>query len=402
MKPFEKIRVLDLTHVIAGPFCAYQLGLLGADVIKVEPPTLPDSTRHLVPGNPEPVVTVTFATQNANKRAVVVDLKSERGKEVFHKLVASADVIVENYRAGVLDKLGLGYEDLSKVNPRLIYCSISGFGQTGPKRGHAAYDPVIQAISGLMSITGTPETAPLKVGTTLVDSGTGIIAAFAVASALFQREQTGKGQRIDVSMMDAAMVLMSGTVSPVINEGKEAHALGNFHESGSATYTSYDTKDGKIMLGAATVRQRRRLWEALGCPDLAKEAEQLGRWGAKKVFPQEHAKLKEILPTRTAEEWVALLNPIAVPAERILSIAEAAAHDQAKARESYKAVPDKSRASGQLTLPLSGFKYGHGGPEISKLAPRYGEHSREILSELGYSQSEIAALIRDRAVMPPA
>src|SRR5262249_23200675 len=193
-------------------------------------------------------LSLSFMSQGANKRALSLDLKSERGRDIFKKLVATYDVLVENYRAGALDELGLGYEDLTAINPRLSYCSLTGFGQNGPKRGHGAYDCVIQAISGLMSVTGTPESGPLKVGAPVIDYGTGVFAAFAVSAALFQRERTGRGQRIDVSMMDATLMLMSSTMVEYLNAGTDHGPIGNRNPYGNASYTVHRTRDGLIML----------------------------------------------------------------------------------------------------------------------------------------------------------
>jgi crotonobetainyl-CoA:carnitine CoA-transferase CaiB-like acyl-CoA transferase len=191
MQPFQGIKVLDLAHVYTGPFCTYQLSVLGAEVLKIEPPDRPDMTRHQVGmAEPAPGMNLSYLTQNANKRALALDLKKPKGRDILKRLVKTYDVLVENHRAGVLDDAGLGYKNMSAINPRLIYCSITGFGQTGPKRGHGAFDPVIQALSGLMSVTGTPETAPVKVGSPVVDYGTGLYAAYAVSAALFQREKT--------------------------------------------------------------------------------------------------------------------------------------------------------------------------------------------------------------------
>ena len=205
MKAFEGYRVLDLTHVLAGPFSTYQLAVLGAEVIKVEPPDAPDIVR--VEGAVEALnregMGVMFQSQGANKRGLSLNLKSEAGRDIFKRLAAGADVVVENYRAGALPSLGLGYDELAALNPSLIYCSITGFGQTGPKAGHTAFDNVIQARSGLMATTGTVHSAPLRVGAPVLDYGTGAQAAFAIAAALLRRERTGERQRLDVSMLDA-------------------------------------------------------------------------------------------------------------------------------------------------------------------------------------------------------
>ena len=237
MKAFEGYRVLDLTHVLSGPFCTYQLAVLGADVIKIEPPGDPDMMR--AEGASEVLnrqgMGTMFQSQGANKRALSLNLRSEVGRDIFKRLVAGADVVVQNYRAGAFPALGLGYDELAALNPSLIYCSITGFGQTGPKAGHTAFDNVIQARSGLMATTGTLDSAPVGVGAPVLDYGTGAQAAFAIAAALLRRERTGKGQRLDVSMLDASMVLMSSAVVTSEVSGRAPVPHGNSHPSAMPT-----------------------------------------------------------------------------------------------------------------------------------------------------------------------
>lgn len=214
-KLLEGIRILDLTNVLAGPFCCYQLAVLGADVIKVETPGSGDLARQLGadPALNQQGMGASFLAQNAGKRSVTINLKHARGKDAFLRLVGSADVLVENFRPGVMDRLGLGYAALTAVKPDLVYCAISGLGQDGPLRGNPAYDQIIQGLSGVMSVTGSPHTAPLRVGYPVCDTMGGIIAAFAIAAALFRRAQTGEGERIDVSMLEATLIAMGWAVS---------------------------------------------------------------------------------------------------------------------------------------------------------------------------------------------
>src|SRR5437868_672559 len=271
-RPFEGIRIIDITHVLAGPFAAYQLAVLGADVIKVEHPDEPDQSRES--GTDRALnrrnMGTSFLTQGSNKRSITLDLKQEKGREVLKRLVARADVLVENYRPGAFEALGLGYEALAAINPRLVYCSISAFGQDGPRREQTAYDHVIQATSGLMAMTGTEEVNPIKFGAPAVDYATGTMAAFALASALFQRERTGKGQRIDVAMLDVAMILMSSHLTGYLRNGVHPRPSGNRHSH--ATNGAFVAKDGAlIMLGASNIRQQKRLWTALGRPDMIKQ-----------------------------------------------------------------------------------------------------------------------------------
>ena len=226
MRPFEGIRIIDITHVLAGPFAAYQLALLGADVIKVEPPDDPDQSRDSGPDlalNRANMGSY-FLTQGSNKRAITLDLKQKAGQEVLKKLVAGADVLVENFRPGAFEALGLGWEALSAINPRLIYCSMSAFGQEGPRGVQTAYDHVIQATSGIMAATGTPEVNPMKFGAPAIDYATGTMGAFALSAALFQRERTGRGQRIDLAMLDVALLMQASHVTGLsrLRQGGEA------------------------------------------------------------------------------------------------------------------------------------------------------------------------------------
>src|SRR5579872_3858572 len=271
-RPFEGIRVIDVTHVLAGPFAAYQLAVLGADVIKVEHPDEPDQSR----GNGTDKALnrrhmgTSFLTQASNKRSITLDLKQEHDREILKKLVATADVFVENYRPGAFEALGLGYEALSAINPRLIYASFSAFGQNGPRGKQTAYDHVIQATSGIMAMTGTEAVHPIKIGSPAIDYATGTTGAFALAAALFQRERTGKGQRIDMAMLDVAMILMSTHLTGYLRTGAHPKPHGNSHPH--ATNSAYMAKDGMVMLGASNLRQQKRLWAVLGRPDMIKKS----------------------------------------------------------------------------------------------------------------------------------
>jgi crotonobetainyl-CoA:carnitine CoA-transferase CaiB-like acyl-CoA transferase len=250
-RPFEGIRVIDVTHVLAGPFAAYQLAVLGADVIKVEHPEDPDQSRSS--GTDKALnranMGTAFLTQASNKRSIALDLKQLADRDILKKLVATADVFVENYRPGAFDALGLGYEALSAINPRLIYASFSAFGQQGPRGGQTAYDHVIQATSGIMAMTGTKDVHPVKFGAPAIDYATGMTGAFALSAALFQREKTGRGQRIDMAMLDVAMVLMSSHMTGYLRNGVHPKPHGNRHPH--ATNGAFDTKDGLVMPAGA-------------------------------------------------------------------------------------------------------------------------------------------------------
>ncbi len=267
-RPFEGIKIIDVTHVLAGPFAAYQLAVLGADVIKVEHPLECDQSRETGADRAlnRRKMGTGFMTQGSNKRSITLDLKQERGREILKQLVKDADVMVENYRPGAFPELGIGYEDMKKINPRLIYCSMTAFGQDGPRGDQTAYDHAIQALSGVMAATGTPEVNPIKVGTPVIDYATGTMGAFAIASALFQREKTGKGQYIDSAMLDVALMMQASHITGYMYSGKAPKPTGNRHHQASST--CYDTKDGLLMLAASNRRQHKRLFETLGRPEM--------------------------------------------------------------------------------------------------------------------------------------
>ena len=275
-RPFEGIRIIDITHVLAGPFAAYQLAVLGADVIKVEHPDEPDQSRES--GTDRALnrrnLGTSFLTQGSNKRSITLDLKTEADRDILKKLVARADVLVENYRPGAFEALGLGYEALSEINPRLIYCSISAFGQDGVRREQTAYDHVIQATSGIMASTGTEEVNPIKIGAPAVDYATGTMGAFALASALFQRERTGKGQHIDLAMLGVAMMMQASLMTGYFRNGTEPKPHGN--KQPFATNSAYDAKDGVVMIGASNIRQQARFWRAVERSDMIKTTTRRG------------------------------------------------------------------------------------------------------------------------------
>jgi len=386
MRPFEGIRIIDITHVLAGPFAAYQLGVLGAEVIKIEPPGEPDQTRG---GGTDRALNrrgmgTSYLTQASNKRSITLDLKSEAGREILKRLVVGADVMVENFRPGAFAALGLGYEAMSALNPRLIYCSISAFGQDGPRGTQTAYDHVIQATSGLMATTGTAEVNPVKFGSPAVDYATGTMGAFALASALFQRERTGHGQRIDLAMLDVAMILMSSHVTGYLRNGVEPKPSGNRHAH--ATNSCYMAKDALVMLGASNLRQQRRLWQALGRPDMAKTTND----ERDADHDREAALLDEILRTRTADEWEEFLQARHVPAARVRRLTEVVEDPQFATRgviHRHESVPG---IEGGFAVPLAAFKFAHGGPSIETPPPAMGADTDLVLAELGYKPAEIA------------
>jgi crotonobetainyl-CoA:carnitine CoA-transferase CaiB-like acyl-CoA transferase len=387
MRPFEGIRVIDVTHVLAGPFAAYQLAVLGADVIKVEHPDDPDQSRGAGTDkalNREQMGTA-FLTQASNKRSLALDLKQPRERDILKRLVATADVFVENYRPGAFEALGLGYDELSKINPRLIYASFSAFGQKGPRGPQTAYDHVIQATSGIMAMTGTKDVHPVKFGAPAIDYATGMTGAFALAAALYQREKTGRGQRIDMAMLDVAMILMSSHLTGYLRNGTHPQPHGNRHPY--ATNGAFATKDGLVMLGASNLRQQARLWKLLGRPDMAKKTND----ERDADHDREIAVLEEIMLTRTADEWEQFLQANHVPAARVRRMGEALADPQLAHRGIVHRHDGGPGIDGAFGVPLAAFTFAHGGPSIETPPPTLGQHNAEIVAELGIGAAKTRA-----------
>ncbi|MEI7712581.1 MAG: CaiB/BaiF CoA-transferase family protein [Rhodospirillales bacterium] len=384
-RPFEGIRIIDITHVLAGPFAAYQLGLMGADVIKVEDPSDPDQSRDSGTDHAlnHALMGTGFLTQGSNKRAITLNLKSEQGRDILRKLVATADVLVENYRPGAFEKLGLGYEDLRKINPKLIYASFSAFGQGGPKRERTAYDHVIQSTSGIMASTGTPDTAPIKIGAPAIDYATGTMGAYALSAALFQRERTGLGQRVDMAMLDVALMLQASLATGYLRNG--VHPKPNGNNMAHATSQAYRTKDGMLMIGASNLRQQARLWRALERPDVVKKNNDERH----DDYDNETKILTETMLTRTAAEWEDWFQERHVPASRVRTMGEALADPQIASRGLLHKHENAPGVPGAFSVPVAAFKFGHDGPKVDRPPPMFGQHNDEILGELGYSAADI-------------
>jgi crotonobetainyl-CoA:carnitine CoA-transferase CaiB-like acyl-CoA transferase len=388
VKPFSGIVVLDITHVLAGPFATYQLGTLGADVIKIENPDDCDQSRHTgsVPGLNRTAMGTNFLAQNSNKRSLSLNLKSPEGREILYQLVKQADVLVENFRANALASLGLGAQAMRTLNPRLIYCSLTGFGQDGPRAGQTAYDHAIQAMSGILAVTGPAEGEAVKAGAPVVDYATGMMAAFAIASALFQRERSGQGQTIDLSMLDTALLLQSSHITGFLASGNPPRRRGNDHNY--ASQSLFSTKDGQIMLAAGNNHEHARLFEALGHPELASQDYEQRATGNS----EERTLLARIMMEKTAQEWEDYLQARHVPALRVRGLPEALQDAQLAVRTILHRHDYVPGVDGAATVPVSAFTFEHDGPGVDTPPPRLGEHNREILASLGYDQAAIAAL----------
>jgi crotonobetainyl-CoA:carnitine CoA-transferase CaiB-like acyl-CoA transferase len=398
IQPLHGIRVLDLTNVLAGPFACHQLAHMGADVIKVEARNTGDLARQLG-ADPElnkAMMGVSFLAQNPGKRSITLDLKHQKGKEALRRLVRTADVLVENYRPGVMQRLGVGYEDLLKENPRLIYCAISGFGQDGPLRDLPAYDQIIQGMSGVMSITGAPENAPYRVGYPVADTIGGITAAFAVASALADRHRTG-GVFVDVSMLEAAMATMGWAVSNHLIAGRAPQPLGNDNVTASPSGT-FRTGDGLLNIAANKQEQWEAVCDVLAHPEWKADPRFADRQGRLQHRAALKALVEDALSAKSANAWWELFNAVGVPAGPVYTVPQALEHPQIAQRGMVGTFQDVPGVGRDIRVVRTGFKLNGEAPAVDRPPPRLGEHTAAILAELGYTPSEIEEHIKEKVV----
>ncbi|TIM34439.1 MAG: CoA transferase [Mesorhizobium sp.] len=377
------IRVLDLTNVLAGPYCAYQLALLGADVIKVEAPQGGDLARQLG-GSPELNSTgmgASFLAQNAGKRSVVLDLKKEADRERFLDLVASADALVENFRPGVMDRLGLGYARLKEVRPSLVYCAISGFGQTGPMRDNPAYDQIIQGLSGIMSITGTAQTAPLRVGYPVADTLGGLVGAFAITAALVKQKTTGEGAFLDVSMLECTLSALGWPVSNYLTAGVEPQPMGNENMTAAPSGT-FRTGDGLLNIAANKQEQFVTLCRLVGLPELASDPRFAERETRKRNRIALKALIEDALANSSAAAWEETLNRAGVPAGRVLTIPQVLAEQQVIERDMTTRFDSMPNIDRPLTVVRGGFMVDGAAPLPTRPPPALGEHMDEVFASL--------------------
>ncbi|HET6743088.1 MAG TPA: CaiB/BaiF CoA-transferase family protein [Kribbella sp.] len=387
------VRVLDLTNVLAGPFAGYQLALMGADVIKVEVPGSGDLARNLG-GDPElskDGLGVSFLAQNSGKRSLTLNLKSTLGREVFERLVREADVLLENFRPGVLERLGFSVDALRSLNPGLVYCAVSGFGQTGPMRGRPAYDQIIQGLSGIMSVTGTPETAPIRTGFPIADTLGGYAAAFAISAALVKRGRTGAGTFLDVSMLETAVAAMGWVVSDYLVAGRQPGAMGNENAT-SAPSGTFRTADGALNIAANKQEQYVELCTLLGRPELVDDP----RFGSREARKAHRAELREELEKTLSEQpaayWDELLGESGVPVAPVLTVPETLALPQLAERQLLHTVEMPDGRDRELRV-LGSSVHVDGSPVgPSTRPPRLGEHTEAILADLGYTPEQIAEL----------
>ncbi len=396
-KPLESIRVLDLTNVLAGPFCCHQLAHMGADVIKVETPGTGDLARQLG-GDPDlnkRLMGVSFLVQNTGKRSIAINLKRDKGRALFKRLVRTADVVVENFRPGVMDRLGVGYEVLHKERSGLVYCAISGFGQDGPLRDLPAYDQIIQGMSGVMSITGDPDSAPLRVGYPVADTIGGMTAAFAIASALANRAEE-RGCFIDVAMLESVMTTMGWVVSNYLVAGKSPGPMGNDNFTASPSGT-FRTGSGLINIAANKQEQFEAACRVVGRPDLIDDVRFHDRQSRLDNRQALTGELEAAMQAKSADQWTAELNAAGVPAGPVLSVSEALAQPQIAERGmigAFENVP----GVGDIRFARTGIKIDGEALKTDRPPPLLAQHTDELLAELGLSEAEIAELREDKTV----
>ncbi len=393
-KAFAGIRVLDFSQVLAGPSCTQQLAILGADVIKIEEPVAGDQSRAIMADNDigRTGMSPYFLSMNANKRSMTLDLKQPRAAEVLAVLAAKADVVVQNFRPGVMTRLGFGYEAVRAIKPDIVYCSISGYGQEGPFATAPAYDGAVQAASGLMAVTGQPDGPPTRVGSSIVDLSTAIMAAFAIASALFRRSVTGEGQHLDVAMFDTALALMAPMASVWMNTGRAPERLGNGSPAYIPTADLFPVDGGDILIAALTEKQWQGICAAIDRPDLARDPRFTTTDARRANAPTLRATLTEAFASADAAAWEQRLSAAGVPAAQVLSLQHALEHPQLAHRNVVSWLPGLPGIDRKLALSGSGFTAGADGPEVVALPPAKGQHTVQILQEVGYSMDEVRTL----------
>ncbi len=395
-RPFDGVRILDFTQVLAGPYATYQLALLGAEVIKVERREGEDMRRTPLSREwAERGMASGWMAVNGNKRSLTLDLQKPEARDIIRRMAGLADVVVENFRPGVMDRLGLGYEDLSKINPKLIWCSISGYGQTGPDRLEAGYDGKIQAMSGIMSITGHEEMGPTRAGFAVCDILTGMTASFAISSALFQRTHTGRGQMVDVSMLEATLAFLSGQVADYTVTGHKQLQSGNQAVSRRPTANLFKARDGHILLAVNSEKQYRCLLEALGRADTFEDPRFADWFLRQQNEPALRAIIDEALAADDAKNWETRLNAAGAPCASIWRVEEVIEHRQIVARGALQTVDSPF---GPLRFMGSGFQLAHGTGKLDTIAPALGAHTADVLAEFGYTTDEITTL-RDAEVI---
>lgn len=396
MQPLNGIRILDITRALAGPYCTMMLGDLGADVIKVERPGVGDETRGWGPpfvGEPYgnyPGESAYFIAANRNKRSITVNIQSREGQDILRKLAGVCDVLVENYRTGDLDKLGLGYAEMHVLNPRLIYCSVSGYGRTGPYADRPGYDAVLQAEGGMMSITGSVEGPQSRVGIPIIDITSGMFASTAILAALRARDVTGEGQLVDISLFDSHLALLTNVASNYLVGGKPPKRLGNAHPN-LVPYDSFQARDSWFVLGVANEKQWGILCDVLNRPEWKTDSRfetNRRRVENRSILAEE---LNKIFSRQNADHWLEQLVKAGLPCGRINTVPEVFDLPHARARDMI--LESEHASAGTLKLPGFPYKFSSTPAAIQKPPPMLGEHTEEVLKGLlNFSAEDVAAL----------
>jgi crotonobetainyl-CoA:carnitine CoA-transferase CaiB-like acyl-CoA transferase len=397
--PLEGLRVIDLSHIMAGPACSMLLADMGADVIKVEKIPGGDDARRMIPPNMGDE-SAAFLIMNRNKRGIALNLKTEEGRGVLSRLLKVADVLIENYRRGTMEKMGFGYDVLHALNPKLIYCSISGFGRTGPYADRGGFDLVAQGMSGLMSITGERTGGPpMKAGAPVTDITAGILACVGVLAALHARASNGQGQMVDTSLFEAGITLTYWHSAICFATGQAPGPMGSAHPL-NAPYQAFPASDGWITVGAANQENWLRLVDALGAPDLAKDPRFVNNAERMRNLTELTAALTPLFQRRSVAEWLRRLEEAGVPAGPVLNIAEMHADPQALAREMI--VETTHPTAGQVKAIGLPVKFSDTPGGVRRAAPVFGQHTREVLLEYGFSNAEIEQMAADGVIQIPA
>ncbi len=396
--PLKGMKVLDMAHVMAGPTCARMLADMGADVIKIEKADGGDDTRRMLPPDIEGE-SAAYMMMNRNKRGVVLDLKKPAGREALKRLVKTADVLIENYRHDTLDKLGIGYEALRQINPGLIYCAISGFGRTGPFSDQGGYDLIAQGMSGLMSITGEgPGRPPVKVGSPVCDITAGIIGAMGVCAAYAHKLKTGEGQFVDTSLFEAGITLTYWQSAICFATGVSPGPMGSAHPL-NTPYQAFETKDGWMNVGASNTKMYPMLCKILGCPELATDPRFAKGEDRMNRLEEFIGILSPYFKAKTTAEWLVDLEKAGIPSGPVLSIKEMQGHPQTLARDMVPSVAHKV-AGGVQTIGLP-VKFSETPGKVLHAAPLFGEHTRSVLAEHGFTPAEIDGLFAEGAAIEP-
>ncbi len=405
-QPLAGYKIADFSHVMAGPFCSHFLRMLGAEVVKIES-IAGDPMRNYGPHRDMDGMSPAFVAANVGKKSIAIDLKSPAGLEIAQRLVSSADVVLENFRPGVMQRFGLGYEQCKQWRPRLVYCSVSGYGQTGPMRDYPAIDNIVQATSGMMAANGNPEDPPSRVGWPVVDTYTGTLAALAVLSALLQRERFDTGQYIDVAMLDASLVMLTSLATPYLLTGQMLPRTGDVGYSGAPTAAQFVAKDGlRVSLGVVQNNQFAALCQVMGRPELIKDP----RFSdlVSRCMPENARLLRnlliEVMATRDSGYWERELSARGAPCGVVRDIGQVC--DQARHSQRGTIMPTQiPKSSADAPAPAyvnAGFLFEHNGPGSDAPPPRLSENYASILADLNYSESEIAELLAAGVVGAPA